>query len=290
MPLDLSVTIGMPVFNSAATLPASIASLRALTGPGIEKIIVSDDGSTDATRAILADWAARDPRVELVFQPRNIGPIENFDTVARRAVTPLFMFAAHDDAWSATYVDELRSALAERPRAQLAYARNILMNDDFSAQTKVIPAVPIVAKTRGAGVRRALRIARSGWFYGLYRTEALLPALDAVRVYGHPWGHDFVTLLPFLLSGEIACSDRAVFYQRLTTRSQSYWCPQSAAGRLALNWALRKAAASAVDCADLSGLEKASLLPALHTYVGRHSFKLRDIAARHATELVGLAR
>ena len=149
----------------------------------------------------------------------------------------------------------------------------------------MIPALVPPTGLRAERVRLALRRANSGWFYGLYRTPALVVALDAVNAYNHPWGHDFVTLLPFLLSGNVACSDAAVFYQRVNPRSGAFFRPRSAVEEYGRNMLLRSAVNLALRRARLSWAERAYLAPFAHVYVGRHSFKLRDIAQRRVREL-----
>lgn len=57
-PGGASVSVILPAFNGAAGLDRSIASLRRQTLPPLE-IIVVDDGSTDATRAIAERARAR---------------------------------------------------------------------------------------------------------------------------------------------------------------------------------------------------------------------------------------
>lgn len=56
------VSILMPVYNAAATLPEALASVQAQTWPDWELVAV-DDGSTDATAALLDAAAADDPRI-----------------------------------------------------------------------------------------------------------------------------------------------------------------------------------------------------------------------------------
>jgi len=61
----LSVVMG--VYNAAATLAATLDSILGQTERDFECIVV-DDGSTDATPAILDKYAARDPRVRVIRQ------------------------------------------------------------------------------------------------------------------------------------------------------------------------------------------------------------------------------
>ncbi|WP_281827300.1 glycosyltransferase family A protein [Jannaschia rubra] len=58
------ISILIPARDEAANMPAAIDAALAQTGVTVE-LVVLDDGSTDATAAIVADRAARDPRVRL---------------------------------------------------------------------------------------------------------------------------------------------------------------------------------------------------------------------------------
>lgn len=60
-----SVSIVVPAYNAAAHLPACVACIRAQAQADLE-IIVADDGSTDATAAVLAGLAAQAPDLRIV--------------------------------------------------------------------------------------------------------------------------------------------------------------------------------------------------------------------------------
>ena len=66
------VTILMPVYNGQSYVDEAIASV---VGQGFDdfEFVIVDDGSTDETPAILAKWAARDPRILVHRSPRNEG-------------------------------------------------------------------------------------------------------------------------------------------------------------------------------------------------------------------------
>ncbi|MDQ4061967.1 MAG: glycosyltransferase [Pseudomonadota bacterium] len=68
-----SVSVLMSVYNGAPFLDAAIDSIRAQSFDDFEFIII-DDGSTDATPAILARHAVADPRIRILSQ-RNLGLI-----------------------------------------------------------------------------------------------------------------------------------------------------------------------------------------------------------------------
>ena len=59
----------------------------------------------------------RDSRISYYRQPENIGPPRNFLFVLRKATSPYFMWAAHDDWWDPEFVAENLHALQTLPEA-----------------------------------------------------------------------------------------------------------------------------------------------------------------------------
>ena len=68
MQITPTVSVLMPCYNAAGTLEAALDSLANQTFTNFEVLAV-DDGSHDATPAILAAWSQRDPRFRLLQQP-----------------------------------------------------------------------------------------------------------------------------------------------------------------------------------------------------------------------------
>ncbi len=72
------VDVLMPVFNAAPTLRVSLDSILCQTIRNI-RVVVVDDGSTDATPTILADYAAADHRLA-IFTKSNSGIVDALNT------------------------------------------------------------------------------------------------------------------------------------------------------------------------------------------------------------------
>src|SRR3989442_1696923 len=73
MSTDSMVSVVVPVCNEEANLPELRARVAAaLAGQEFECIVV-DDGSTDASAALVRDFAREDPRFKLVSLSRNFG-------------------------------------------------------------------------------------------------------------------------------------------------------------------------------------------------------------------------
>jgi glycosyltransferase involved in cell wall biosynthesis len=67
------VTIAMPAYNEEKYIEACIASVQAQDYPSeLIEILVADGRSTDRTREILAQLAARDPRITVVDNPERL--------------------------------------------------------------------------------------------------------------------------------------------------------------------------------------------------------------------------
>lgn len=69
---DIAVSVVMAVFNGAETVARAVGCVQRQSLRDWELVIV-DDGSTDATPAILADFAQADPRIRVITLPGNQG-------------------------------------------------------------------------------------------------------------------------------------------------------------------------------------------------------------------------
>lgn len=67
-----AVSLVIPAYNGEHFLPETLESLARQTLTDWEAIVV-DDGSADATRALVRGWA--DPRVRLIENSENLGPV-----------------------------------------------------------------------------------------------------------------------------------------------------------------------------------------------------------------------
>jgi len=104
------VSIGLPVFNGERLVRRALDSLLTQTYQNFE-LIISDNNSSDATFQICSFYAARDARIRLIKQPVNIGASRNFGCVLSASSCEYFMWAAHDDIWSATFIEKCVSFL-----------------------------------------------------------------------------------------------------------------------------------------------------------------------------------
>ncbi len=123
----LQFAVVIPCFNAAATLPATLTSITIQTHPAWDVICV-DDGSTDETLAIVAAWAAQDPRITLVRNPGK-GPSDARNHGASLASQgTVIAFCDADDIWSQTKLAELATTFAD-PAVDAAFGRTAFFRD-----------------------------------------------------------------------------------------------------------------------------------------------------------------
>jgi glycosyltransferase involved in cell wall biosynthesis len=97
----------LPVYDGAATIEESINSILAQTVSNI-RLLVVDDGSTDATPHVLAKIAALDPRLTILTRP-NSGIVDALNLGLAHASAP---FVARQDADDRSFPDRFACQLA----------------------------------------------------------------------------------------------------------------------------------------------------------------------------------
>ncbi len=193
------VSIGLPTYNGARYIREALDSLVAQDYPSLE-ILVSDNASTDGTPAIVEEYAARDARIRVFRQERNIGAPANFNFVFRETTGPLFMWAADDDRWEPSYVSECVAALLGSPSAVLACTRVVFLDPSGMPRAGVPPLIDNPDLSSPAVERRVhILLSRGGWYtiYGVIRREALA----STRLYLEGFGADVVLTLELALLG-----------------------------------------------------------------------------------------
>jgi glycosyltransferase involved in cell wall biosynthesis len=111
----------MPVYNGARYLDAALRSVLAQDFTDFELICV-DDGSSDATPAILAAHAAADPRIRHLTNAVNIGLPATLNRGFAVARSAIFGWTSHDNLLRADMLSTLVAALDADPAADIVYA------------------------------------------------------------------------------------------------------------------------------------------------------------------------
>lgn len=166
------LSIGLPVYNGEQYLSEA---LDALLGQSFEdfELIISDNASTDGTADICRRYAAEDPRVRYVRQPRNIGAAPNHNFVFQQARGELFKWGSHDDLYGRDLLRRCVEALDEHPLVVLAHAWHAII-DGAGTVTERFDYRLATDSPHAPERFRSLLFATGGDdFYGVIRADVL---------------------------------------------------------------------------------------------------------------------
>lgn len=123
------LTVGVPVYNGARFLEQTLQALADQDLSDIE-VIISDNGSTDATADIAEKFTRSDPRFRVLRSEVNRGVPWNWNRVLGQARAPFFMWNAADDVVRPSHLSRCRQALLDNPEASIAFSRVVLVDVD----------------------------------------------------------------------------------------------------------------------------------------------------------------
>jgi teichuronic acid biosynthesis glycosyltransferase TuaG len=133
MPL---VSIITPSWNVERLIGETISSVQAQT-LGDWELLIADDCSTDSTPAVIESYAAKDPRVKLIRQPRNGGPALARQAAIEQAQGRFIAFLDSDDLWLPAKLEH-QIAFAREHRAALSFTAFRRISEDGSVTGRLI--------------------------------------------------------------------------------------------------------------------------------------------------------
>src|ERR1043165_2318071 len=114
------VSVGMPVYNGERFLRQAVESILGQTFRDFE-LIISDNGSTDATQQLCEEFAAADSRVRYIRHDKNRGAIFNWAHVVDAARAPYFKWASANDISAPRLLELCVQCLDTQPAVVVAY-------------------------------------------------------------------------------------------------------------------------------------------------------------------------
>lgn len=205
------VSIGMPAYNSAATLRYAVDSLLAQSFGDFE-LVISDNASTDATWSIIEDYMRRDPRVRGIRQSHNIGANANYSAVFIASRGKYFKWASSNDWCAPTLLQRCVETLDGEPGVVLTAPGTRLFKKDIS---EFVEYVADIACMQDDPVERFIHVdthlALNNVINGLARSESL----RRTRLIEHYPGADVVMVAHLALIGRIKLLPEPLFYRRM---------------------------------------------------------------------------
>ena len=211
------VTVGVPVYNGEPFIRFTLESLLNQTYPNFI-IIISDNCSTDKTLMICKE-IAKNNNIKIYSQNENIGAVENFKFLVRKAKSDFFMCAASDDRWHPEYISKLVQIL-ENSNAVLSFSglsyfdknQNLISSRHLSKniRNKIYSSIhlPILCVSPSGGKSQKLNFA----MYGLFKTSALKYIEPYIPSFAM-WDRHLVIIMSFI--GTFAYTPFIGYYRTL---------------------------------------------------------------------------
>jgi dolichyl-phosphate beta-glucosyltransferase len=169
-----SLSIVIPAYNEERRLPPTLAAVRAYLDarayPEAE-IIVVDDGSSDATVALVQAVAREDPRVHLLRNPGNQGKGYSIRHGMLEARCEWVLFSDADLSAPIEELDKLLHAAQERG-AQIAIGSRALDRSLIGVHQSRLRELIGIVLNRVMRVATGLRFADTQCGFKLYRRDA----------------------------------------------------------------------------------------------------------------------
>jgi len=236
---EILVSVGLLSYNRPDGLRRALEGIVTQTHRNLE-ILVTDNASTDpAVGEVIAEFAARDPRIRFVRQPENIGFIRNFRYAFENTRSEYFLWAADDDVMLPEYIEVcLHNMLTAKYPVALSFTHlrkvrvdGSVVNPDFA--DPIHTATPNMLRR---SIKYLLFSAGNQCCYGLYRREAVSPWFFERR-----FANDHLALLDSMRYGNIHIDPRVLFistaegtgFQR--QNFHTYYPPENIRMKVAVN-------------------------------------------------------
>jgi glycosyltransferase involved in cell wall biosynthesis len=211
------VSVGMPAYNASAHIAHAIASITAQTFADFE-IIVSDNASTDATRDIVEQLAAKDSRIRYVRQRTNMGANRNYTFVAAEARGEYFKWASSSDWCAPTFLQRCVTILDSNADTVLAAPRTRLFQGDLSNARDYEYDIAVEDESP---VRRVIQLSSTMKLNNAMNRLIRTAVLRRTRLIEPYYGADTVLMVHLAMLGKIRLHDEPLYYRRMETDSST---------------------------------------------------------------------
>ena len=174
-----AVSIITPCFNSERFVGQTIESVKRQTFPDWEQIIV-DDGSTDASRQVIASQVKKEPRCRLVSQSnRGVSAARNAGFRASSEDSRYLLFLDADDSLEPEMLTVLVNYLEDHPEVGLARSEYRFINTEGNFIER--------SESKGRFIPRGLWVGElppdvsETPFVSVFNMCAIIPSISLIR-------------------------------------------------------------------------------------------------------------
>ncbi|UTW61761.1 glycosyltransferase family 2 protein [bacterium SCSIO 12741] len=211
------VTIGLMVYNEAAYIQSTLDSILAQKIDASFEILISDNASDDGTGEMAQEYVQKYPElIKYHRQPRNVGIIQNFNTLIHKSTGKYFILAGAHDLWSPGYVNKLYQAIVKNDNIALVAPKTIMIDEKGEEMDQRIGFVDTSSYILLFRFIATLINNQNG-LYGIYN----LSILRKTRLQLEMFGSGALMLSEMALIGHITFEPEAIWYRREVREKES---------------------------------------------------------------------
>jgi glycosyltransferase involved in cell wall biosynthesis len=215
------ISVAMCTYNGERFLPEQLASIAQQTRLP-DELVVSDDGSTDRTVAMIREFAASAPYPVRIFEnEHNLGSTANFERAIGLCSGELIALSDQDDIWYPNRLERSEQELAAHAEAGLVFSDADVIDDHGQKQGKTLwPRLGFAGKRKRALLDgRYLVLAKHGSVTGA--TVMFRAGLrDRILPIGSGWIHDEWIALMVAAFCDLRPIDQPLIRYRMHTSQQ----------------------------------------------------------------------
>lgn len=216
------ISIMMPVFNGQLFLPLALDCLLAQDYSKFE-IVILDNRSSDATRDICLQYAARDARIRYVLDDRYRITHDAANHLATLITGEYAMLACDDDLWEPTFLGKCVNYLEAHRNVGLVFPNAVFVDTQGNkGRRRLLAGRDVYSEQhdRFGNFKRFLRHRRVvPTIFGVYRTEVMNAALPFDTFDETIADVDNLFILKILTLTRVHCIDEVLFYYRSKFRA-----------------------------------------------------------------------
>lgn len=131
MSARLSLSIALATYNGERYLAEQLDSIARQTRPP-DEMVISDDASSDATSALVQDFARSAPfPVRLLANRQRLGSTRNFEVAICACGGDVIFLCDQDDVWYPDKMARIEERLVQDPRAGAAFTDADVVGEDL---------------------------------------------------------------------------------------------------------------------------------------------------------------
>ena len=124
----MNVSVAMASYNGEKYIKEQIESICSQLAPN-DELIISDDGSTDSTRAIIKYLSEKYGFIKLIDGPQ-MGIVANFSNAIMNCNNEIIFLSDQDDIWCEGKVDCIKKIFRDNPHKSLVLHSALLLEGE----------------------------------------------------------------------------------------------------------------------------------------------------------------